>query len=930
MGVDAYTRADQAMSVAACDKNAILQEAKVFSKVPINSKKCIEALTKILCVINHGYDPLTESETTDVFFGATRLFESNDERLRRLVYLLIKSIRVNETEIFIVTSSLTKDINSPNLIYRANAIRAMCLIVKSNMASQVERYIKSSLVDRDTYVCSSAILFCIRVFPQMQQMIRRWVGEAATCLTNSNEMVQFHGTLMMFLARLNDRQSLRKLVATLRQGKMGVHTECFIIRFVAANFGIMEAECIDLIKSGIKSNKEAVSLEALKAVISLALSHYKTIGSMQGFAFDMRDVITKLQAMLASKDRTLVFAAMRQIYQLAQTLPLLVSVLNGKVEDMLKRKNKDIASLALLTLLQTGGADTIERLLAQATSLSGDFKLAVAKALKRLCVSFPDKHPTVLKFFATNFRDAVECTFKREMVDATMYIVEHIPAAQQLGLKNLCEFIEDCEFPDLNAKVLKFLGDNVPKAETPEEYVRYIYNRLLLENATVRAAGIEALDNIVRECPALKQSVSILLLPCLRDPEDDLRERVNLTYTLMLVDDRVTLNNRALAASTDGEADFDEFEAKIKNSDAAKQLCDVIHSVTEHGSLSGLCAKLHDCIQNKRGYDEVYEDMADADMDTDAGDAAPDAQEAKQRMAPTNSMEEIGVFEQDRVDEIETVLLPPEIVQLLPQGVPMAISATLPLTDEEEDYSVEAKIHSTEGCLVLEFIIGNTLSDQILDDVVVSVDYSQCLNANIWQLQTFMPIPRLTVSEKKSAYLVMRNVMQSGLDGLPQFGLLLGTVKVDLTFEARCGSEDSRSYRESYSANDMHLGIGLYCVSWPMDEAEFDRSWAACAELESCATFGLQFKDIKEAVQGLRRFFGNCSVTQCPGPVERIAVLNVAGKLFSKQDFMAKATVAQGDPSGSAQLSPQKGCILKLQVRTGNRDLADIIFTLLE
>ncbi len=53
-------------------------------------------------------EKLTSKEATDLFFGITKLFQSPNERLRRMVYLLIKNIQVSETEQFIVTSCLTK------------------------------------------------------------------------------------------------------------------------------------------------------------------------------------------------------------------------------------------------------------------------------------------------------------------------------------------------------------------------------------------------------------------------------------------------------------------------------------------------------------------------------------------------------------------------------------------------------------------------------------------------------------------------------------------------------------------------------------------------------------------------------------------------------------------------------------------------------
>jgi hypothetical protein len=38
-------------------------------------------------------DQLTSAETTEVFFGVTKLFQSNNSNLRRMMYLFIKEVR---------------------------------------------------------------------------------------------------------------------------------------------------------------------------------------------------------------------------------------------------------------------------------------------------------------------------------------------------------------------------------------------------------------------------------------------------------------------------------------------------------------------------------------------------------------------------------------------------------------------------------------------------------------------------------------------------------------------------------------------------------------------------------------------------------------------------------------------------------------------
>ena len=50
-------------------------------------------------------------------------------------------------------------------------------------------------------------------------------------------------------------------------------------------------------------------------------------------------------------------------------------------------------------------------------------------------------------------------------------------------------FPQDCEFTYLSTQILHLLGDQGPRTKDPARYIRYIYNRIVLENATVSFAG---------------------------------------------------------------------------------------------------------------------------------------------------------------------------------------------------------------------------------------------------------------------------------------------------------------------------------------------------------------------------------------------------------------------------------------------------------
>jgi coatomer protein complex subunit gamma len=111
------------------DKSMLLQGAKIFHESQLSIKNCMDVLIKILCLLYQGNQPLTKPEATDLFFATTRLFQSPHLGLRRLVYMMIKELAHLADDVIIVTSSLTRYINSKwEPIYRANAIRALCRI----------------------------------------------------------------------------------------------------------------------------------------------------------------------------------------------------------------------------------------------------------------------------------------------------------------------------------------------------------------------------------------------------------------------------------------------------------------------------------------------------------------------------------------------------------------------------------------------------------------------------------------------------------------------------------------------------------------------------------------------------------------------------------------------------------------------------------
>ena len=178
------------------------------------------------------------------------------------------------------------------------------------------------------------------------------------------------------------------------------------------------------------------------------------------------------------------------------------------------------------------------------SDITDEFKIIVVDAIRSLCLKFPAKQAVMLTFLSGVLRDEGGYDFKQAVVEAIFDMIRFIKDCRETGERNvdcravfklnflaalahLCEFIEDCEFTKLSVRILHLLGMEGPKTSHPTKYIRYIYNRVVLENAVVRAAAVSSLAKFgvcVNDSKVMK-SVHVLLRRCLEDVDDEVRDR---------------------------------------------------------------------------------------------------------------------------------------------------------------------------------------------------------------------------------------------------------------------------------------------------------------------------------------------------------------------------------------------------------------------
>jgi coatomer protein complex subunit gamma len=161
------------------------------------------------------------------------------------------------------------------------------------------------------------------------------------------------------------------------------------------------------------------------------------------------------------------------------------------------------------------------------SDISNEFKLIVVDAIRSLALKFPSTFHSTVRFLSNALRDEGGADFKDAIVSAIIDIVKSVNESREEGLLCLCEYIEDCEWVLVSVKVLDFVGEQAHLTPYPIKYIRYIYNRIVLEVAAVRAAAVTALAHIASKVgdSLLMESILSILTECLSDPDDEVRDR---------------------------------------------------------------------------------------------------------------------------------------------------------------------------------------------------------------------------------------------------------------------------------------------------------------------------------------------------------------------------------------------------------------------
>ncbi|PJF17049.1 Coatomer subunit gamma [Paramicrosporidium saccamoebae] len=790
------------------DKALVIQDAKIFNETPLKTAKCVTVLTKLLYLLYQG-EKLTAKEATNVFFAPN---------LRRLIYLVIKELAGTAQDVIMVISSLTQDMNTMP-VFKANAIRTLGTVVDSTMISGVERVIKQAIGDKSSSVASSALTTSIHFHGENREAVKRWLPEAQASLQagHGKTIAQYHALGLLYLIKQNDRMALSKLVQQIQTQSNNMLATCLNLRiygFLLSLDSSLSATPLDLKPFlRLRGKGDMVSLEAARIICEFN----------DLYAGDVAFAITTLQMFLSSGRPLLRFSAIRALNDFANVAREHVAVCNVDIEGLVADSNRNVATLAITTLLKTGNEASVDRLINQimgyVSEISDEFKVIVVDAVRSLGLKFPNKHKTMLQFLGNVLREEGGLEYKEATVDAICQLLANIPSAREPALAHLCEFIEDCEYPKLTAQILHLLGEEGPRSENPAKLIRYIYNRLILEDAVVRVAAVGALTKLAATCHNLKDGIVSILKRCLDDDEDDVRDRAavsirgledeNIAQEYFLIDEAYDL--AALEAQLMDYVNQSEAAFSVRPFDI-----DSVPTVPKATLFEKARAEM---IAATAATNEVASNKLNAGSPTGVD-----------QVVPANIA--------TRIDEM------PQFAEF---GPLYSTSAAVPLTDAETEYVVNARKHIFAEHLVIEFECRNTVRELVLENVQVQV---QVQSASHLEPLFALPISKLSYDEPECSYVAFKSSSSERPEATFVCSLRFTAIEVD----PNTGSRIGRGSTDEYPVESIELGLSDYIRY--RDVQDFGQDWNTL-ENEHIETLELpSMRSISEAVKAVAELVG--------------------------------------------------------------------------
>lgn len=812
--------------------------------------------------------------------------------------MFIKELKAREDEVFIVTSCLSKDMMSDNNMYKANALRVLAKIADRSNLLSIEKMLKTSMLDKSTHVKSAALVSAIHLYKDHPEIIKKLVGDIQNNLLSGNKELQYHALLLLHEIRKVDPMAILKIISQLTASQSTLSSKLAkvqLIRYIKeiltyANLDPRtQANFLGFLSDCLTKNPDMVSFEAAKSICELS----------EKMNIDTEPAFKSVLDSLTTGESVLKYASLKVLNRLASFNPKEVSLASSEIEPLINDPNTSIASMAISTLLKVCTEVYVQKLLAQIShylpDLGDDFKIEVIHSVYLLFLRVPSKSTEQINFLLKCLTGEGTEAYKESIVETLMKIgIEGTIADKEQVLLTLCEFIEDCEFKHLQTHILDFIAKESHHTSSPSVYIRFIYNRIVLEKSIIRAAAVSALGTMGHKIESLRSQIVILLKNCLKDENDEVRERA-LFYTSLL--------------------DYPEEEEDEEHHEATGFVFDALNF--DYEKMENYLLENKDQILQDEDNEAIFdldtfyteeEESVLAKTIQKEAEAKAEALNIKEIQSPLEESIE-NMEEKGKIDVNAGFSLDNSDLSKL--GIEAAEYSTgiTNVTSHSDEYFIQVTKHFHERKIIFQFNVQNNIEEHKLSNIKVHLESPK---------SGYQVLKQITSDDAKYPI-----IMVSSTD--PSRTFVTDEFKFKLSFtvtEVGPDGEEEGEYDDEYDLDKVRITVADYIGKQDLPNGQFMSAWEMIKHNEQCTermeTFQINFNTMKEAVSGVIKFF-NMSVSEGSDQVEessKVHNLFLAGTFYSMYPVLIR---------GQIGFNSQYGCVLRVGIRSLNEDVMQTV-----
>jgi coatomer protein complex subunit gamma len=893
-------------------KQDVILESQVFNDKIFNAKRCQQVLTKLLYLFDKG-EKFSDDEMSGLFFSITKLVQSEDHSLKHLLFLTIRHMK--DTPSFcMITSSITKDVSSTNDRIKANALRILPLVVESQNPLQLERTLKMSLVNKDPHVCQSALQASCELVKMMPEVVKKCSEEIYQLLMNSkNHDIQFKAFVLVQHLKQTDQVSFIKTLNTMIQNssQFGDLTLVYLIRAIGGLLGVggisnssnstVEQKAlttyVQFIEESIGKESKAVVLEAARILVQIKSLENKRLKSL----------VNKLTDLLGTDKEIYIYSALRTFNDLLKN-PLRLSLFNNfeEIRSMLGSKNKAIVSMAISILVKISTPENLESLLGQIFDLIDDLPMFVKNEIIDNSILALKKNPklasSIIKFLFNCLKDKGDVDFKAVITKALGKISNLDDSLRVQTLDFFSEYIEDSQHVEITLNMIDVIGKLLLKSEEPQNYFKFLINRLTLDPPRVRAATITCLGHLGLNRRASTDDVLMILSPFTNDMQNEEVKARAEYYCSKLHNKLHQENHKNENHGANSSADIVDLNFMINQSDIEHLLQNIEKQLAD-GTFDTSFINFN-TLKKEQTTDKPFEKST---KKPDEVRAQTKSSEFEQRPQTTGQFSLLKKFKPEKSDSDR------ELDKFFGSnkdcgnfGEVLVSTDYINLSDPEAEFFVKLKKHFFKDNISLEFDIQNN-SENIVRNLKIDLTFEN------EYISFFNAISQHEI-EPNSAGSTFINLKKDNCF------LVSAEFEALLTFIAVVtnGVEELNSYQDEFHLENFEIKTSDFVCKYPFEVSlsQFQNSWEDFKNSSPQAqNYQLDFKTIDAAIQALVQIFGMnvCGDSHIVDTSKNFHILYVAGLYLNKLPVLVSCQIG---------FDASRKCIVSLKIRSDIEELS--------